>query len=280
MSESYIDVRGSVEGNAENSASPELVELDRVLAALEAEDALRRIATQTPSVPASEALGIPPVSVSDSQRTAVASLASTPCRSLSLDNNAGVVPQRPDARRGKSVQAAVEAVLPSFRKPWRKLWAHERLARSFEAAGAAGGVAFTLNLSTPIQENLIRQGDPVRLMSHYINRELKQGVGQQLPYGFVFEFSDLGRLHLHGVIVPTCLEEEHIRTIDDALAKAGGRLKAERIVQYRQSYLDELYDGLGWFGYLQKSSQTTMSLLGTDKISYVSNSLKRLCSQL
>lgn len=114
-------------------------------------------------------------------------------------------------------------------------------------------------------------------MSHYLARELRRHLGQCPPYAFWFEFSERGRLHLHGVIVMDS-DGRQQALLRKALCAAGGSLRGRsRIIQYTQSRLEPLWDGLGWYGYSQKAYQDTMFLLGTNKISFVSSSLKRMC---
>jgi hypothetical protein len=116
-------------------------------------------------------------------------------------------------------------------------------------------------------------------MSHYINRECKRRLGDCPPYGFAFDVSEAGRLHLHGVVIPFLMEEEHLETLDEALMAAGGRLKGARIVRQMQNYMTLCDDGLGWAVYAEKSLETAEQLLGTHKVTFISNALKRL-SQL
>ena len=178
----------------------------------------------------------------------------TPSPSPSHSSHLPTSPSTP--RQSKQLKEAVAATLPILTLPWRKLWAYQKLARAFVAADQAGAISFTLNLSPRLQGTLEQNADPARQMSHYINRELKKATGMSLPYAFTFEVSPIGRLHLHGVIVPTSFTEEHIAAIAVALSKAGGKLRAANIVRVTQSYLGKLYDGIGWFAYLQYAAST------------------------
>jgi hypothetical protein len=99
-----------------------------------------------------------------------------------------------------------------------------------------------------------------------------------LPYAFSFEVSAGRRLRVHGVIVPTSFDEDHIAAIDLALGKAGGKLKGSNIVRRVQSYLGALYDGHGWFACLQKTGDDAERFLGTHKVTFISTSLKKLCT--
>jgi hypothetical protein len=177
----------------------------------------------------------------------------------------------------RTLKTTVQAFIPSLQKPWRHKWPLEKLAYSFWVAEMARAAAFTLKLSPNIQKTLRLRQDPARMMSHYINRELKHVFGEPLPYAFIFDLSPSDQLHLHGVIIPRQFELEHINEIDTALARAGGRLKGPPIVQIGQCYLDHLHDGLGWLGYSQKAFDEACTALQTHKVTFISNGLRRLC---
>lgn len=74
-------------------------------------------------------------------------------------------------------------------------------------------------------------------MADYISRECRRRLGKCPPFGFAFDVSDAGRLHLHGVVVPFIMEEKHLDQLDEALMAAGGRLKGARTVQLTQNYI-------------------------------------------
>lgn len=179
--------------------------------------------------------------------------------------------------QSQKLQDAKAKARASSTGPWRTLWPHQKLARAFVAAEEQGGISFTLNLSTRLQATLAKGGDPARLMSHYIGRELRNALGCPMPYAFTFEVSPAGRLHVHGVLVPMSFEEDHVLSIDRALGKAGGKLKASNIVRLSQSYLGTLYDGLGWHAYLLKSGDSAAQFLGTDKVTFISAPLRKMC---
>lgn len=179
----------------------------------------------------------------------------------------------------KRLQVAKAKAEPLLTRPWRKLWRHEKLARAFVVADEASGISFTLNLSDELQTTLLNLSDPARRMSHYINRELKAKVGIAFPYAFRFEFSPRGRLHLHGALIPYSFDEDHILAIDRALGRAGGKLKADVLRTNTQSYLGTLWDGLGWYAYCQKEGDKAARLLGTDKVTFISTPLTKLCTR-
>lgn len=279
MSENSMEPRRDREVASECNANPELAELDRILANLDAEEDQYKIATGTTSTCATKPQAEEGVCASDPGATTVGSL---PLSSPSPETHKRMIDAASNGspyQRSAKLQAAVENILPSLGNAWRRQRAHEKLARSFQVAEAAGGVAFTLNLSSGLQNTLSTYSDPTRLMSHYINREFRLRLGNCPPYSFIFEVSRSGRLHLHGVLVPDRMDEERLDALDDALMAAGGRIEGARIVQHTQNYMDILSDGIGWFAYAQKSFGETARLLGTNKITFISTSLKRLCNR-
>lgn len=280
MSESSKESRRDREAPSECSANPELAKLDRILANLDAEEAQYKIATVTTATCSTKPQAEEGLCASDPSSTTVGSLGDTlPLSSPSPGTHKRMVDAAPNEspyRRSAKLQAAVDGLLPSLRKTWRRQKPHEKQARLFLVAEAAGGVTFNLNLSIKIQETLSTCSDPARLMSHYINREFRRRLGESLPYGFAFDVSEACRLHLHGVVVPSLMEEEHLDAVDQALMTAGGRINGARIVQYTQNYLDKLSDGIGWAAYSQKSFDEAARFLGTNKVTFISNSLRRL----
>lgn len=174
-------------------------------------------------------------------------------------------------------EAPVTASSLQAPKQWRYLSEGQKVLQAHIAAENAGALAFTINFSDRLQATLKASGDPTRLISGYIGRELRKALGYSLPHLFVLEVSRTGKLHAHGaVVVGDDLNEERILTIDKALGRAGGKLKAARIVRQTQSYLDHLHDGEGWAKYLSKARSATSRHLGTNKISFISTDLLRL----
>lgn len=174
-------------------------------------------------------------------------------------------------------EAPVTASSLQAPKQWRYLSEGQKVLQAHIAAENAGALAFTINFSDRLQATVKASGDPTRLISGYIGRELRKALGHSLPHLFVLEVSRTGKLHAHGVVVVgDDLDEGRILTIDKALGRAGGKLKAARIVRQTQSYLDHLHDGEGWAKYLSKARSATSRHLGTEKISFISNDLLRL----
>ncbi|GAK71143.1 hypothetical protein RRU01S_15_00680 [Agrobacterium rubi TR3 = NBRC 13261] len=192
---------------------------------------------------------------------------STPLKAPLTDQAETPLPATPKAAKPKK-QAP---------KKWRNLSDIEKLTEAHITAESLGALAFTINFSDRLQKTLSAFSDPTRLISGYIGRELRKALGHSLPHVFTIEVSRSGKLHAHGaVVIGDDLREERIASIDKALGRAGGKLKAARIVCQTQSYLDHLHNGEGWAKYLAKSRSATCKHLGTDKISFISTDLLRL----
>lgn len=162
-------------------------------------------------------------------------------------------------------------------RQWRKLTETEKLMAAHMVASEHGALAFTINFSERLQNTLQGSADLCRLISGYIGRELRKALGHTLPHLFTLEVSLSGKLHAHGVVViGHDLSEERIIAIDKALGRAGGVMKAARIVRQTQSYLDHLYDASGWAMYLTKARNVTRRHLSTEKISFISTDLIRM----
>lgn len=158
-------------------------------------------------------------------------------------------------------------------KTWKKASKADKFVASIGSVGAGRGYAFTLNLSGSQEAALKAAGDPTRRISDRINRALK-GVGVCAPeYSFTLEISPLGRLHLHGAIhVP---QWHDLTSVKRALMQAGGKLKGH--AASRQVKLKPIDNAEGWAGYLQKDVRKTKRSLGTDKLTYISMPLRRVC---
>ncbi len=239
----------------------------------------RKIATKSDSDEASEALAAQGLERGSSDARLVAHQhtsttltkpthndTSTPLKAPVSDNTETPLPTTPEAAKPKK-QAP---------KKWRNLSDIEKLTEAHITAENLGALAFTINFSDRLQKTLSASSDPTRLISGYIGRELRKALGHSLPHVFSLEVSRTGKLHAHGaVVIGDDLREERIAAIDKALGKAGGKLKAARIVCQTQSYLDHLHNGEGWAKYLSKSRSATCKHLGTDKISFISTDLLR-----
>lgn len=255
-----------------------LAELDRILADLKAEEGKCKITTDSTAADRAVSQDMAGIAVPVRNSRPVDLLPFTPINTYHDKEEEGeaaaVIPLK---RRTARLQETVERLFPSLDKPWRQKWAHEKLAQAFMAVEAAKGATFNLHLSAKIQETFCNHPDPARLMASYISRELRTRLGECPPFGFAFDVSDKGRLHLHGAIIPLVMEEEHLNALDKALMVAGGRMKGARIVRQMQNYMNVCYDGIGWAAYSQKSFDEAVQFLGTRKVTFISRSLVRLC---
>lgn len=177
-------------------------------------------------------------------------------------------------KRSIVLQQAVARAGDLRSKPWRNLWQHEKLALSFEAAGRQNGKVFTLNLDPAREQLLLKRGDPADDLRRRISKELKAAFGTLPAYGFTYEVSPTGRLHVHGVIVPPSYTESDMKLLKEALAKAGGKIKGKGAA--RQVDISDIEDGFGWAAYCQKAFDDVCTWLGTNKVSYISTDLLRL----
>lgn len=177
-------------------------------------------------------------------------------------------------KRSKVLQQAVARAGNLRSKPWRNLWQHEKLALSFEAAGRQNGKVFTLNLDPAREKLLLKRGEPADDLRRRISKELKAAFGALPAYGFTYEVSPTGKLHVHGVIVPPSNTEGDMKLLREALAKAGGKIKGKGAA--RQVDVSDIEDGFGWAVYCQKAFDVVCAWLGTNRVSYISNDLLRL----
>lgn len=261
-------------GDDMTETSDILASLDRALA----DAGACKIATNPEAAETAEPVVQPVIEARSANPSLVGVEHSYPAAPLTTLHIPPTTPNHTDTpSQSKRLQEARARAAPLLIRPWRKLWQHEKLARAFVVADEAGGISFTLNLSGELQDTLSRHADPVRHLSHRINRELK-AHGVTVPYAFMFEVSPAGRLHVHGVLIPTSFDEDHVLAIDRALGRAGGKLKADGLRFNTQSYLGHLYDGLGWFAYCRKSGDDAARFLGTNKVTFISTPLRKLCA--
>ena len=177
--------------------------------------------------------------------------------------------------RSKTLQCAVEGYRDPFAVRWRDLWWHERLAVSFEASRAHGGLAFTLNLNERVRTILESRYDPADFLRRRINRELRAAIGELPAYSFAFEVSPgLGRLHVHGTLIPLSADPAHLKAIREALARAGGKMTGRGAA--RQVDTLPATDGLGWAAYTLKAFDDACNITGTHKVTFVSDKLTAL----
>jgi hypothetical protein len=124
------------------------------------------------------------------------------------------------------------------------------------------------------RERLFRaSGDPARRLSLYLQRAMTSRLGMVLPFAFRLEVSPEGRLHAHGVLIPSANGQAEIGLV---LRQAGGRLKGRYTA--RQAKLEPIYDAAAWVsvGYLSKSIRQTSASIGSNKIDFISSGLKKI----
>jgi pterin-4a-carbinolamine dehydratase len=157
-----------------------------------------------------------------------------------------------------------------LKRRWRDLTSDERLKRAFQFAEASDGLAFTLNLSPAVESKAEAHPDPAGYLKVRLNRQLrKHGLGA-LPFGFVLEISKPGKLHAHGIIVPTDNAQQAIKNL---LRDAGGQvLNAQRA---RQLHTKQLYAGVGYLGYIIKGRKKTTELLSGRRSQFMNDALMR-----
>ncbi|MBB3566086.1 hypothetical protein [Rhizobium sp. BK491] len=167
------------------------------------------------------------------------------------------------------------------RKPitraWERLTPAEKLEATFDRAFQREAIAFSLNFSGKKIAKLEASADPARDLSCAINRVAKELLGFPLPLAFSFEFSDDGRLHCHGVAILPDWQAETVNRFRQVLKRAGGMMHG--IGSGRQVDVKVLTNWKGWNGYRMKDRDRTTTRLGTSKIDYTSNALKKVARE-
>jgi len=134
----------------------------------------------------------------------------------------------------------------------RDLTIYEKLQLSIEAAGRAGGWAFSLNLGIGRESALLHSDDPARRFAHELSREFRKALGHDLPYSFALELCvdahGYQRLHAHGTLVPG---SEDMAAIQRALIRAGGKIEGS--LANRQLEMEPLWGAAGWTSYMLKN---------------------------
>ena len=159
---------------------------------------------------------------------------------------------------------------PFLPSRWRDHNPTQKLHRAGEALTLSHtGIAFTLNLAPPRQETLRRHDDPARLASTYISRELKRAGLDHLGFGFAFDLSDKGKLHLHGMIERPA--DHELPALKDALRRAGGKVPVSQVARVLQLKL--ISTGWGWVSYSMKGLQDVARYLGKETAPFISRKL-------
>ena len=188
-------------------------------------------------------------------------------------------PRQVPVSRSTSIGAAASLSPPPETRPsWRAADEIDKFAGSIHVAGRRGGMALSLDFNIGREGTLWNHAEPVRLLSGYIGREMRKVFGRVLPFSFGFEIAPgEGKLHLHGAVVLDDDTPAHRRRVARVLRQAAGNMpKASRA---RQCALKPMDAPSGWAGYTTKSINRTRKLLGTDKITFVSQDLLRLTKE-
>ena len=178
---------------------------------------------------------------------------------------------RPKSRQDKSRKSRIEPFAPT----WTRATQKHRFSGTVHSAERRGGYAVSLDFSDLREATLRDSNDPTRLLSTYLNREMKKAFGQQLPYSFIFEVApDTGKLHMHGVIIPIDNSEQHRKRLVRALRAAGGLRKGSGAA--RQCKLKPLKGAGGWARYSILDRGRTRRDLGREKLIFISQPMRTI----
>jgi hypothetical protein len=181
-------------------------------------------------------------------------------------------------KRSKRKKTTCQTANNAGRKPWKKATADDKLASSVLAAREQEGIAFSLNLSPEREDTLRNSTDPARLLSGYINREMRAVMDIVPPYTFAFDISPNGRLHIHGVAVVHRNDLEKKKIFKKALMRAGGKLPGRSAsTQCKFEKLDDTPDV--WIGYVLEDIRKTRKKLATDKVTFISKGMRGLARE-
>nr|WP_321457422.1 hypothetical protein [uncultured Cohaesibacter sp.] len=168
---------------------------------------------------------------------------------------------------------------------WRDCSKRQKLHRAFvhaEVSRPGFSVAWSLNLSGTKQKTLKKSSNPAYQLSKDISAALKKRGLDALAYAFALEV-DQGKLHAHGVYMPSRSDEAYFYLIDEALTEAGGKLtKKERMLAGgEQCICSWLYEGHGWFEYVSKASrglQEIFPAMDDKQFTFISNAMVNRCN--
>ncbi|MDW4548845.1 hypothetical protein R5H32_05710 [Defluviimonas sp. D31] len=151
----------------------------------------------------------------------------------------------------------------------------QRFRQAVRTAGAMDGLALSLNLSIGREGALFDNDEPLRRITHYINRELKKDGLSGLPYALKVEICRTSRkLHLHGVIIPG---DESLDAIKGALRRAAGEWQGR--AKARQIDLKPISDADGWADYLMKAERDTDEAIRGDRLTFNNTAIKRIAKE-
>ncbi len=179
------------------------------------------------------------------------------------------------ARRKKRSTTPPAIVLPPR---WRDLSSEQSYLAAARACQAIGGYSFSLDISGKILTTLqTKEADPAGYLAERINAELRAlGLGR-LAFGFRFEVSKDGKLHLHGMIVIGAVDKDIVSL---ALRSAAGRVKGRGAAR-QLDMKTVIYDADGWVGYGSKEAdrlraETTLS---GKRLIYINRDMVRIAKQ-
>lgn len=153
----------------------------------------------------------------------------------------------------------------------------EKLAAAVWHAAAAGGVAVSLNLGIRREGMLLNHDDPRRRMMQNLHKQLSAVGLSHVPYAMVFEMTperEGERLHLHGVIDTSDLDQGDRMRLSEALCKAAS-LASGAIGGLRQLEMVDLHNAPGWADYLLKDATRTARELGIEHPFMLNTPMKR-----
>jgi len=109
----------------------------------------------------------------------------------------------------------------------------------------------------------------------YLHERIARGFKRWLPFPvdfvFVLEFTDNGRLHVHGVAV---VDQTHKHLTTRALMEAGGKWRAAH--PEFQADIRKLWCGDGWANYCDKMAARTRAALGLKNTASVMSATQNL----
>ena len=160
-------------------------------------------------------------------------------------------------RKRQETRAATmqkRAAIPTVN--WKRAKIDDKFRYASHAAERADGVAFSLNLSEKTQGRFLVHRDPIRAFTDTLNRKLGDEGLTGTPYALALEYSDKGKLHVHGFLVPPSGAEDALRR---ALKAAGSKITGK--ASGTQLRVEPMSGGAGWAFYCRKDQERTEEVL-------------------
>jgi hypothetical protein len=159
-------------------------------------------------------------------------------------------------------------------KRWKDLSFAERQSVIIHVAKDHDGKAVTLNLSSGFADYLLTVKNPMRQVGKRINAELNAADIGALRILLMLEAArDVGRLHLHGVIITMGVPLERVQHV---MRKAVGYVPGRR--GSRQFKAADIYAPKGWANYIQKDADATRKLIdpvGAAQLCWISRTMNQ-----